>query len=404
MKILWFSNKQVLNVKGNDSGSWVLSMAHELSNKKQIHIVNITEGGVNETTKTESGLITEYVIPIFKLSNNGLPSNTNIAKLLSIVECESPDIVHVWGVEKYWGLLKSRGYLKNHTCLLDMQGVLEACYEHYMGTICFEDFWYAMSPIKSLYAYCFVKLQKHRMKARIKNENEIIKSFDYISYQSNWVKSWVRYKNPNAVLKKTEISVRKEYVEAQKWRYHNQNSILVITSPQSYKRIDTSIKALSVLRSLGYDMNLIIVGSVISRYKGYSMYLQSLVKKLRLTNYVQFTGGKNAEEIITLSQSAICTVVASSVESYSLVVAENLTMEIPVVAAYSGAMPEFACFSRSPLYFPSGDYMACASRIEDLVANINSYDKADPKLLPDAGDNSAASKQLAIYNDILSKN
>lgn len=402
MKILWFSNKQVLNLKGKDSGSWILSMAYGLTQNEGLCLVNVTEAPVTGISVNEKGNIKEYVLPQYKLSNHGLPSSNDLISIINIVDKENPDLIHVWGVENYWGLIHARGYMSQYKWLLDMQGVLQSCYELYLGTLCFDDFISVMNPVKSIYAYSFVKLQKQRMKARVKYENEIISSFEHIGYQSEWVKSWVRYKNPRALLFRSDIAVREEYTMVPKWSYKQQKTIMVITSQQAYKRIDLSIKALSILRAWGEDLNLIIIGNVNSKFKGYSLYLQSLVKKLNLSDFVNFVGGKTVEEIIQLSKDAICTIVASSVESYSMVVAESLSMGIPVVASYAGAMPEFANKGMSPHYFPSGDYMACASAIEKIITECKSdSETAYPTVQVPTKTSNPSARQLLTYTKII---
>ena len=135
-----------------------------------------------------------------------MPSYNNIKSIIEIVNKECPDIIHIWGVENYWGLLISKGYIKPKISLLEIQGVLEACYDFYMQDLCFDNFKSTMNLLKALYSYSFVLLQKKRMKSRIRQENEIIQAFDNIAYQSEWVKNWIRYKNPKAKLFESKIN------------------------------------------------------------------------------------------------------------------------------------------------------------------------------------------------------
>ncbi len=405
MKVLWLSNKQVLNEEVKGSGSWLTAMAEELSLIKSLELVNITEGDVSKISTSVFDNRKEILIPKYKLTSHGLPERKYVNKLIQIIEEECPDIIHVWGVENYWGLLVSRGHIQNHIVLLDMQGVLEACYEFYTGNLCFGDFISKLGFWRALYAYSFIRLQKQRMKNRVLYENEIISSFPNIAYQSEWVKSWVSYKNPKARLFPTKIAVRKEFLVSQPWSPSDtQKNILLVTSQQAYKRVDIAIKALHILISQGIEVNLVIVGDVLSKGKGYSMYLESLIKKNGLQNRVNFVGPKNANEIIDISRNSRCMIVPSSVESYSLVMAESIALGLPVVSSYSGAMPEFFCGTPFPVYFPSGDYVKCASVLKeflisnDLCNKISQYELAKGRIIPNVG-----KIQFDIYSSLLNE-
>ncbi len=403
MKVLWLSNKQILNSEVKGSGSWIKSMADELSVSGNIELVNITAGNVDTVKKSESYNQKEFVVPRYKTGKNGVPRPSDIKTIVNIVEGENPDIIHVWGVENYWGLLISRGYISGKSFLLDMQGVLEACYEFYMGNLCLDDFMRNMGFFQSLYAYSFVKLQKYRMHKRIKYENEIISAFPNIAYQSKWVKSWLDYKNPQAKLFPTKIAVRQEFIDAKPWKSTgNQRNILLVSSQQAYKRIDIAIKALNVIRKEGVDANLIIIGDVFVNRKGYSMYLAALIRKMGLDNWVHFVGSKNATEIIELSKDACCMVVPSAVESFSMVMAECMALGLPVVASYSGAMPEFFEGMIVPVYFPSGDYVRCASIIRDLMSTPKLCEEISTKGMSLRKSNEDIAKvQIGIYTSLM---
>lgn len=368
MKILWLSNKQILNIEITGSGSWITAMANSLALTEEIMLVNITESNVDHTIVMENYNQKEYILPKCKINKDGLPNKNIVDEIIEIVRRENPDIIHVWGVENYWGLLVSRGYLSGYHFLLDIQGVLEACYEFYTGNLCLNDYMSCMKFPSALYAYLFIKMQKIRMWKRVKFENEIIKAFTNIACQSEWVKGWIKYKNPFAKLYFTEIAVRHEFLDAKVWESNNaQHDILLVASQQAYKRIDVALKALHVIKITGKKVRLIIVGDVLARKKGYSMYLISLIKKLELEQYVEFVGSKNADEIILLAKEACCMVVPSSVESYSLVMAESMALGIPVVASYAGAIPEFCRNTYMPIFFPSGDYVSCATLIMNIL-------------------------------------
>jgi hypothetical protein len=120
MKVLWFSNRGILNSNISGSGSWLYSMSHNLINHYDLEIVNITESTtVKKVTCDVLGNITEWTIPNTSLID-GLPSKEIISEIQNIVSKSKPDIIHVCGVESFWGLLFSRGFITGYTTLLDL--------------------------------------------------------------------------------------------------------------------------------------------------------------------------------------------------------------------------------------------------------------------------------------------
>lgn len=396
MKILWFSNKELLSSISNSSGTWILTMGHNLAKSGRVELVNITEGHVPNIVVRRDENIVEYVLPKFKL-RRGMPSLSNVSKIRKIVDVENPDLIHVWGVEKYWGLLFSRNHISGYTCLLDIQGILETCSMYYMGELSYLSFREVMPFLDALYSYSFVLLQKHRMNRRVPMENEIIKWFDNIGVQSEWVRSWVKTKNPSARLFDSLISTRKDFQSASWNRNSTKDSIVIIASEAPYKRLDVAIKAFSLVHSKYPDIRLDVVGYRPNPVKGFSRYISSLISNLHLSSSVRYMGNLSSLEMVEVMQHAYCSIVPSSVESYSMVLAESLSMGVPCVASYAGAMPEYINKSNNLSCFPSGDYVVCAERILSLIeGNENGCDNFQAPTDMDVTDN-----QIKIYSSLL---
>ena len=397
MKVLWFSNKELISSVVNSSGTWLSTMANNLSDHSEIEIVNITEADTHDIQTKSASRMVEYVLPKFRLSKGGLPSISNIEKIKAIVENEHPDIIHVWGVEKYWGLLFARKHIIGYHTILDIQGVLEACDIFYKGELSFHNFLKEMNFFDALYAYGFVYLQKLRMHKRIKNENEIIKSFSNIGYQSEWVRNWVFYKNPSAKLYKSYISVRSEFCNpSTKWKIDNPKTrVTIVASGISYKRLDVAIKAFNIIHNIYPDIQLSIVGYK-PDHRGFSRCLTSLIQNYRLNKSIECLGNLQAGKIIDLYKKSYCSIISSSVESYSVVLAESIAYGIPCVVSYAGALPEFKNRCSQLLYFPSGDFVTCANMIIHCIQQ-----GCEIRELETISDLKVAENQLDVYKAII---
>ena len=363
MKVLWLSNKRVTDTNIKGSGSWLISMANSIS--KEVELYNITqERNITDISQYQKDGINEFVLPVYK-KYKGKPSNSNIQSIISLIQKINPDIIHVWGTENYWGLLPLETFKAK--LLLDIQGVLYACYDFYLGGLHFEDFIKYQDPIRAIYSFLFLKIQKFRMGGRIKYEKHIIDKFNNISYQSEWVLHKIKAISSNKHFYPTSISVRNEFVEnASKWVYGDYNRIVTVVSPQSYKGIHTTIKAFSIIKKNRPDLRLSIIGNIKSK-TGYTIFLRALIKKLGLTNSIDYLGALNATEMVRVFLSSNCLINSSYVESYSLVMAESMMIGLPSVVAYSGAMVELGENNESVLYYTPGDYVECASNAMRII-------------------------------------
>lgn len=107
MRVLWLSNIQLLSKKNDKSGTWIHSMYRELLNHDDVEIVgNITVANATKRIeKMESMNFTEYLIPKAFINSQGLPKPSARLKLLDLIKSFNADIVHVWGIEQFWGSL-----------------------------------------------------------------------------------------------------------------------------------------------------------------------------------------------------------------------------------------------------------------------------------------------------------
>ena len=93
MKVLWFSNKELLTSIVNSSGTWLSTMANNLSGHSEIEIVNITEADTHDIQTKSASRMAEYVLPKFRLGKDGLPSESNIETIKAIVEKSYTELV-----------------------------------------------------------------------------------------------------------------------------------------------------------------------------------------------------------------------------------------------------------------------------------------------------------------------
>ena len=372
MKVLWLSNCSLVDMENKGTGSWLFSMSKALCSRG-IELYNITQTYDRELVEKQGDNIKEWRLPKTKLKN-GLPPQKHINIILNIIDEIKPDIIHIWGVEFYWGLLTARGYIKGNI-LLEMQGLKSSCADVFYGGMNFKEILSTLRVKEFLLFNRSLIFGKRIFKKWGKFEEEILTAHRSISVQSEWVKARIKpFISKETKLFDTGIIVRNEFFEAEPWGYRNKKDNPVIFAMSSgaiaYKGIHILIKALSLLKKQYPNISLRLAGDFqqgmrFYRKSGYIKFLERLIKKYDLD--VTFLGPLNAEELIEEMRNSDVMVQSSFVESYSLALAEAMAFGIPCVVSYAGAMPELAIDNESVLFYSPTDYFNCAYQINRLI-------------------------------------
>ena len=411
MKILWFSNCILSKEKSTGTGSWLFAMRDLIA--ADVDLVNITYGDVEDVQFCNVGNVREYIIPNWKIKN-GVPAIENIKKISDIVTKESPDIIHVWGIERYWALLFSRGHIKHDKVLLEMQGVANGVNDVYFGGLTP----YECRNLRSFKTFIKPKSNLKNLYKRSKNialqEREVLCHFKYIATQSDWVRDILSLLcEDNTTFFHSLIPLRQEFIEAPKWRLPNNENPIVFTIASyyvPYKGFHYLLLALSLLKKRYPRIQLRIAGprfygTSFLKGGGYEKYLSKMIDIYGLKDNVYFCGRLAATQIVEEINNANVVVNPSLVESYSTAAAESLYLGAPTVLSYAGAMVNFSDQKQTALYYSPMDYRCLAARIitmiddEDLRHNLskNAIELMTLKCNP----NRVKERQLETYKVIL---
>ena len=414
MKVLWFSNVILTSGVTKATGTWLHSMASALV-ERGVELFNITQNSaVKAIEQKDTESIKQYVLPVYAL-RNGLPSKRHISEICSIVEAIKPDVIHIWGIEGYWGLLSARGFI-NGNVLLEIQGIKETCARVFYGGLPFAEkvrtigIRELLRPSLSLMSLRreFVKWSKY--------EREMLGGHQHISTHSDWVRAWIsQYTQPDCQIHHTQRIVRKEFLNSEIWHKPDNPAdapvIFTMSSgPDAYKGIHDAIRALGMLRKDYPNVQLRIAGNFgidkpIYRKPGYTKYLQALIKKENVERNVVFLGALNASQIIEQIHQSNVMLQTSYVESYSLAVSEAMMAGVPLVVSYAGAMPELAQDRAAALFYTPSDFFSCAYRLKMIIGSDDLANALSKTARSIAERRNVASilgdLQISIYNDVL---
>lgn len=411
IKVLWFCNALFSDKSPNSSGTWLYSMSEALINTGEIDLYNITQGKVKELVRRDYGSIKQWVVPKTKQRrlSNDLSNTYLVQNIQEIVEYVKPDIIHIWGTEVYWGLLTARNYICGPT-ILEIQGLKYAIEKYYTAGLSVLDVLMCTGFREVLIPTSSIHWSKYNFKRWGQFEKEIIAGHKYISTQSNWSRAHIKSIYPTATIIKTLLSLRPEYIRAGKWVLDKAepNHIFTLASATTpYKGLHVLVDAMAILKKQHPTIKLTIAGTTPKRgikKAGYTKWLERKIKHYNLTDNVSFTGHLNAEEIILELKKARVFIHPSFVESYSLALDEALSIGMPTVASFSGAMPEMATHEHSALFYTPGDAVMCANAIERILNDDVLADKLSEnayKARSDKNSRDIAQLQLSIYKEIL---
>jgi glycosyltransferase involved in cell wall biosynthesis len=402
VKVLWLSNYRFTDKDIKTTGTWLKVMGESLSKENGIELVNITKGQSKGIVIEHINGIRQYVVPSGNSYTNDLPKPQIVSQIEDIIEKEHPDIIHVWGTESYWGLI-TKNFVQRFIVLLEIQGILSQIKQQFYGGLTHNEILRCTGFKEFVKPNTHLLYQYYIYKRLAQNEQEVICSHHLISVQSEWSKRSIVGINSKAKIFNALIPLREEFVMAS-GTWSHQSSRKIFTSAagvHSYKGLHIAFRALNILLKNGVNASLNIAGAQSKgiRQSGYKLYLLSLIKSLELESHVNWLGALNASEIIRELQTSDVVLIPSYMESYCMVLYESLSIGIPIVCTYAGAMPEAGQLNHEIKYFQPGDYLDASFLLADILTKERQVNFAN---IPVVTAKAAVERQLEIYNEIIS--
>lgn len=409
--VLWATTVSLLHPVSKGSGSWLYAMRDLLSDK--IDLYNICLGSGSDCTKNEDFGICEYQLPKqFVSSKDKGPLYANIKK---IVEEVHPDIIHIWGTESVWASVFPH-IETNVKIVLEIQGLLTSCACVY---------WAGLTPkevreCNSLWGLFIPSLSLKRgyklLQKKGDKEREIIKQYSIISTQSDWTRRQLLAYGigVDTNIYQTLRPIRDTFFKSPLWQPHHRTDVIIFTSFSyivPFKGLHTLLKMMGLLVKHNSNIYLRLAGSSFSGGKyfvdGYSKYIRKIIKDEGLEKNVEFLGRLDAERLASGLLDCDVFINPSFVESFSAAAVEALSLGVPSLLAYSGAMPGFSEKIKVAEYYNPLDYFDAAAKVIELVEN-----KEKAKKMGDTGSayirelcapDSVCKRQLDIYSNVLGK-
>lgn len=411
-KIIWLSNVVFSDEKIKRTASWLQPMVDLLNEKKIYTIKNISTSHVDKIQHSFFNGIEQWVVPTSCKDKYGQLASKKTCKIVEkIINDEQPDLVHIWGTENVWASIHQQGYIQFKT-LLDIQGLLFAYSDFYYGGLTFREIIKSIHMKELIMPWRTLFFKKMVFHKRGELEFVCLDTFNFISVQSNWVKAHLSMNFKNKKFFYKPVMLRSDFFTQDVWQYKEMTDSPVIFSSCSaavtYKGLHVLIKAVAALKTKYPKIQLRLAGMInVGNYllDGYSVFLNKLIKELDLNDNVIFTGSLNSIEMAAELQKCNVCVVPSFIETYCVAFAEAMLLGVPVVTAFSGAMPELAINNEEAIFYTPIDHIACASAIDKLIIDKNMAEyiskNARNRRLVESNQEYILSLQLDMYESIL---
>jgi glycosyltransferase involved in cell wall biosynthesis len=410
LKILWLSHSVLSDSDRGSTGTWLRAMAHQLVASGDVTLGNISSAKVRNLTRQDLGAIRQWMFPASVPSpRDGLPPQKVVVAIIKIVDEFAPDLVHVWGVESFLGLLTARRLIRQQS-LLEMQGLKGAYARVYNGGLTASDQLRCIGLKEILRQSTIYQGRRHFVNWG-KFESEMIASHRFITTQSAWMEAQVKAINNESRTYHMDLALRSSFLAANRWKRQDTSQIFCSAAyAVPYKGLHVALRAVALLKARFPHIALRIAGhhqATGIRRDGYVHWLKLMIKRLGIEHNVIWLGEISGDQIAHEMLECAAMVIPTFIENCCTAMQEAMMMGIPVVASYVGGLPSLARDEESALFFPPGDDVMCAHQIERVLSDSElavSLSRRAQEIASERNDpEKITSRQLEIYRQVIAE-
>ena len=383
MRILWFTNmlmpdaaKYLGYPELTANGWWMVSLLDRLKKENVKLGVVCTEGYRQQ--RFQINKIDFFIVPtpisraILNRMRSSLSCKPNLKqiKLFSTIIKEwAPDVIHIHGTERDYGLVRARGMTSVPT-MVSIQGLIQVYKRKIFGEIDTREL-YGRSPFSTPFwrRNSTRRLRQFNMYASI--EKEILQNTDIIAGRTTWDRAWAWCCNPKVKYRHVDEIMREEFYMNKPWSLQNCKRCQIFTTSgnQPLKGLHVLIEAIHFLKPIIPDIKLKVASNGFggSARTPYARYISRLVEQYDLTSNVEFLGWINAEKLAHYHKQSHCFVTPSFIENSCNALQEAMLVGTPCIASNAGGLTTVLDESETGLCFPAGDSAMLAMCIKKIL-------------------------------------
>jgi glycosyltransferase involved in cell wall biosynthesis len=376
--VLWFTNVPLDAVNRHfgrpttGSGFWMHALIEPLVNSGEVELAVVTAAAGDPPYRFRDGAVDYFNIPQNKyLEVFGLFRGARLSRYLrhaaSIVDAWKPDLIHVHGTERFFGLVRARG-LTQAPMVVSLQGIISEIHRCLWGTMTWRDM-IANTTLWDLSRNATLVADSRQYRRQMRIEREVIESAQAVIGRTDWDHAHARQVNPRAPYFHVDEMMRPEFWNAEPWSLESvrRGTLMTTASPAPLKGLPVLLEATATLRSWGHDVRLKVAGLARSNPRGLAKYVFKMIDRLQLTDAVELLGWCDAQTLVRHQREAHCFAVSSFTENGSNALSEAQLVGMPCVVSHVGGMTTTARDEQTGLFFSSGDDAMLARQIERIL-------------------------------------
>lgn len=291
-------------------------------------------------------------------------TSRSFQKCLQLSNETSPDLLHVFGTERWYGLLAEATDVP--PVVVSLQAVVSAITDH--GLLLSSAF---PCRLGSLFGVSRRGLDTPLLSFRRHTEwraaeRRVFACVRHFFGRTTWDRAWVRCLAPDAHYYYLEEPVRPELLSG-RWSIDTcARHRLFATNPANgyYRGLDVIVKALAILLRDYPDAQLFIAGEEEKR-GAFAKWVKEKTAVLP-NGTVVYTGRLDAEGIRKHMLNAHTYLNVSRVENSPLALSEAMCLGVPSIVSYAGGLTSRVEHGITGLHVPPGDAVSLANAIRQL--------------------------------------
>jgi len=373
MKILWISHDPVRepNEFGqSSSGFWKEALLKLLIDNSGISIKVAFPG--KKCSKTHSGNYTFRFTR--KKIYNDLPLRTK-NDLLYIINQYKPDLIHVHGTEKPYGLIVK--YIKIPV-LISLQGFLTESYNSLIANIALP-IWKEKKTLKEIiFRNSFINLHSYWF-YNAQYERQIVRLNKYFAGRTQFDEEFVLKYNSLAKYFRANETLREDFYDCG-WNIGQieRHSIYISSFTNPLKGFHILLGAASFLVKEFRNLNILVPGrmtkKMVNQVFGNSYYriLKEMIEDFGLNNNITFLGALNGKEVSKILKKTHVFVLPSFIENSSNALGEAQVVGVPsIVSSECGGTESIIEENVNGLIFKKGNAFDLANKIRKIFLTDN---------------------------------
>ena len=343
------------------TGHWISSLLEDLecSAGIQVEIATVYPGLRDD--QFERNGVKYFVIGQPKLPGIFFESRRkDLDACVELVGERAPDVVHVHGTERFYGLLVARDLI-SVPAVISLQGLLGPYLPDFFGALSVADRWRSNRLREFVTGRGLFWLHRSFVKGA-RREQEILAEAKSFMGRTDWDRAHVRSVNSNAHYYHVGETLRPNFRKSC-WSLSRceRHTVIFTNAGEPRRGTEVLLRAMLAIRREFPDVKLRLAGNIGT--SGYHRFLRRMIARTGLSGTVEFLGYLDANAMIRELCRAHVFAISSYVENSPNSLCEAMQIGLPCVASYAGGIPSLLEHGRTGLLFPPGDAPLLADSI-----------------------------------------